>query len=109
MSDESFEATFRRLRTRYLETSAERLASLDRLLGALGTDGAESSAIEDMQRTLHKFAGSGATYGFARVSELGLEGELACDAIRKRDGIPSPREIDSLRLVVDALREALRG
>lgn len=103
MTDETFEETLARLRVRYLEKARERCARLDGLLEQLVPNDARLDAIEEIRQTLHKFSGSGATYGFPRVSELGLQGELTCDDILKRASEIRHDEIEALRQLVAGL------
>ena len=69
------------LRTLYLRESGGRIDELDRLLDQLERDGSDARALQDLRRGFHGFAGSGATYGMAAVSALGLEGERRCSAV----------------------------
>ncbi|MCC6745683.1 MAG: Hpt domain-containing protein [Acidobacteria bacterium] len=103
MTDESFEDTFLRLRRRYREKAHERLTMLESRLDELARP-ESSEALEEMRQAFHKFSGSGATYGFARVSELGLEGELHCDAMQKRGGPVESTDVERLRNLVGMLR-----
>lgn len=74
------------------------------VLERLESTEADGEALDEIRQSFHKLSGSGATYGFPRVSELGLQGELACDAIRKRAGLVRRDDVDALRQLVDALR-----
>ena len=104
MTDESFEETFSRLRLRYLEKATARCDGFIVVLEHLESTATDGEALDEMRQSFHKLSGSGATYGFPRVSELGLQGELACDAIRKRTGLVGRDDVEVLRQLVDALR-----
>lgn len=104
MTDESFEETFSRLRLRYLEKARSRCDGFIAVLERLESTATDGEALDEIRQSFHKLSGSGATYGFPRVSELGLQGELACDAIRKRGGLVRRDDVDSLRQLVDTLR-----
>lgn len=104
MSDESFEETFTRLRVRYCDKARERCDGLERLLALLEVADIQARVVDELRQSFHKFSGSGATYGFARVSELGLDGELTCDALLKRDTPVSVADVDALRKIVVQLR-----
>jgi len=69
------------LRRLYLREAGGRIDDLDRLLDQLERDGSDARALQDLRRVFHGFAGSGATYGMAAVSALGLEGERRCSAV----------------------------
>lgn len=104
MTDESFEETFSRLRLRYMEKARARCDGFLAVLERLESTEADGEALDEIRQSFHKLSGSGATYGFPRVSEIGLQGELACDAIRKRAGLVRCDDVDALRQLVDALR-----
>jgi chemotaxis protein histidine kinase CheA len=104
VTDESFEETFSRLRLRYLEKARARCDGFVAVLERLESTEADGEALDEIRQSFHKLSGSGATYGFPRVSEIGLQGELACDAIRKRAGLVRCDDVDALRQLVDALR-----
>lgn len=104
MTDETFEETFSRLRLRYLEKARARCDGFDRALEGLESTAADGDALDEIRQSFHKLSGSGATYGFPRVSELGLQGELACDVIRKRGGLVNRDDVEELRVLVNALR-----
>jgi chemotaxis protein histidine kinase CheA len=104
VTDESFEETFSRLRLRYLEKARARCDGFLAVLERLESTEADGEALDEIRQSFHKLSGSGATYGFPRVSEIGLQGELACDAIRKRAGLVRCDDVDALRQLVDALR-----
>jgi len=104
VTDESFEETFSRLRLRYMEKARARCDGFLAVLERLESTEADGEALDEIRQSFHKLSGSGATYGFPRVSEIGLQGELACDAIRKRAGLVRRDDVDALRQLVDALR-----
>lgn len=104
MTDETFEETFSRLRLRYLEKARARCDGFERALEGLESTAADGDALDEIRQSFHKLSGSGATYGFPRVSELGLQGELACDVIRKRGGLVDRDDVEELRVLVAALR-----
>ncbi len=104
MSDETFEETLGRLRSRYVDKARLRCDGLEAALDALEASASNGEALDELQQSFHKLSGSGATYGFPRVTELGLQGELACDVIRKRATLVSGDEIEALRSFVRELR-----
>ena len=109
MTDESFEETFTKLRQRYLEKARARCDAFEAALERLESSATDGADLDELRQSFHKLSGSGATYGFPRVSELGLQGELACDDIRKRSGFVDRSDVDSLRRLVAALRREFDG
>lgn len=72
-----WDAALAELRAEYLAEAPGRLTRGNEALARLA--GGQPEAAADLRRVFHGFAGSGRTYGFGRVSELGLEGEALAD------------------------------
>ncbi len=73
-----WDAAWAELRAEYLAEAPERLARGRAALGRLRAG--ERAAADELRRVFHGFAGSGRTYGFDRVTELGLAGEGLADS-----------------------------
>ena len=100
----SFEEALRGLRERFVLGCAERFERIERQLGILEADPADSQSLRDLMIQFHGFAGSGSTYGFPSVSVLGLEGERLCEALLKEKVPARDRERERCRTLLDALR-----
>jgi diguanylate cyclase (GGDEF)-like protein len=84
MSTPSWEEAMRGLRIEFLLDGRARLSDVDQCIGALTADPRDAKAMQALMRTFHAFAGSGATYGFPRITELGRAAEQEC-LVRIRD------------------------
>ena len=78
-----WDAALAGLRAEYLAEAPGRLARGNEALARLEAGQREAAA--DLRRVFHGFAGSGSTYGFPRVTELGLQGEALADTWPDRD------------------------
>jgi len=106
----SFEEALRELRERFVAGSGERLERIAQLLDLLDHDPSHAGSLRDLMLQFHGLAGSGSTYGFPRVSALGLEGERLCDACAKEKAVPADRERQRWRSLLASLRkEFTRG
>ncbi|HJW14742.1 MAG TPA: response regulator [Thermoanaerobaculia bacterium] len=103
----SFEQALRGLREHFITGCKERLDRMDRLIGDLEADGANEGSLRDLMIQFHGLSGSGSTYGFPRVSVLGLEGERLCDALVKQKTPPGQRDRTRWRSLLDSLRQDL--
>jgi hypothetical protein len=104
----SWEASFHELRDEFVASSRERLARMEALADALATDLGDQEARETLRRQFHGLAGSGTTYGFPRVTELGLAGELRLGPVEEGGAaLLSGTDVSELRRLVDAVRVAL--
>ena len=104
----SWEESLRELRDEFVSSSRERLAHMQALADALARDPGDPAARDALRRQFHGLAGSGTTYGFPRVSELGLDGEARLQPPEDGSAAPlSDRDLAGLRALVAALRAAL--
>ncbi|HEY9163931.1 MAG TPA: diguanylate cyclase [Magnetovibrio sp.] len=78
----TMEQKLAQLRAVYAEKLEERIddlsAHLKRMSDAGDDDVTRNAALEAVRQEAHKLAGSGATFGFPRVTEVAREMELAC-------------------------------
>jgi len=91
------------LRIEYLRGAGAGLARLRRSLDRLAADPNGGEALAGAQRGFRSFAGSGAAYGFPRVSELGRAGEAACASLAAGRALPEPYRIAALGALLDSL------
>jgi diguanylate cyclase (GGDEF)-like protein len=101
----AFERALSGLRERFVAGCGERLERMERLLGGLDKDPSDAGVLYDLMIQFHGFAGSGSTYGFPRVSVLGMEGERLCEALRKGNLPPRSGDRARLRELLESLRE----
>jgi diguanylate cyclase (GGDEF)-like protein len=106
---ESFQEALEGLQERFVQGAAERLERIEDLLDHLDADPADAGALRDLMLQFHGFSGAGSTYGFPRVSAVGLEGERLCDARLKERGTPGARERELWRSLLHVLRAELQG
>jgi diguanylate cyclase (GGDEF)-like protein len=106
--DTSWHRTFRDLRVQFAEGAGERLAAIDAALDRLLVEPGDAESLSELRVRFHGLSGTGATFGFPRVSVLGAEGERACDAVLEAERTPTLEEIQAWRRLVQEIREEFR-
>src|ERR1019366_5923263 len=91
--DTSWLRSFRELREQFAEGAGERLAAIDAALDRLLVEPGDAESLSELRVRFHGLSGTGATFGFPRVSVLGVEGEHACDAVVEAGRPPTSEEI----------------
>lgn len=109
MESESWEVIYEKIRRQFAEGAEARLANISGALDRLGRGETDPEVLRELLYEFHKLAGSAGSYGFGRISELSLEGELLCRAVTERDGAPTSEEIARWRTVLDAIAEEFAG
>src|SRR5262245_17562193 len=104
MTKSNWEGTFRNLREQYVRGAEQRLENIAESLEKLRQSPQDAIALEDLKRHFHGLSGSGTTYGYPKVSAIGLEGEQSCQALIKVSGIPSGNDMDGWQNLLDSLR-----
>ena len=97
------------LRAGFAEKLTERIDELSANLEDLAKaadDAARMAALEDVRFVAHKLAGSGATFGFASVTDIAREMENACKDVLDGDVGYSPAFADRQFELCGRLREA---
>ncbi len=106
--DSSWKRTFRELRGQFAEGATERLAAIEGALNRLLEKPEDAESLAEVRIRFHGLSGTGATFGFPRVSVLGMQGEHACDAVTEAARPPTSKEIHAWRTLVEEVREAFR-
>ena len=102
----SWDDDFRELALEFLGSGTERLPELRSALGAVRRGG-PGAAIDELRRHFHRLAGSGSTFGFDRISDLGRQGERLCDQVTSG---PQPETtLDRWEQIIEELAEAFRA
>ena len=101
----SWDETLKELREQYIRGSSDRLANIDRALDVLEIQPADEIALKDLRRYFHGLGGSGKTYGFAQVTEIGLWGEQECDGILREKFLPTLDHLNRWRGFSEELRK----
>jgi diguanylate cyclase (GGDEF)-like protein len=99
---ESFEDALKELRVEFVREGAERIQGMRVLLDRLAAHPRDAESLAEMRKRFHGFAGSGTTYGFPAVTELGLRGERECLTVRD-GGTATPESIENWRGLVDEI------
>ena len=107
--DTSWLRSFRELREQFAEGAGERLAAIDAALDRLFVEPGDAESLSELRVRFHGLSGTGATFGFPRVSVLGVEGEHACDAVVEAGRPPTSEEIRAWRRLVQEVREQFRA
>lgn len=107
--DSSWRRTFRELRGQFAEGAGERLLAIDGALDRLLARPEDRESLAEVRLRFHGLSGTGATFGFPRVSVLGMQGEHACDAVAEAARSPTSEEIRTWRELVEEVREAFRA
>jgi diguanylate cyclase (GGDEF)-like protein len=105
----AWDDAFRELRVEFVRESRDKVAQAGRLVEGLRTTPGDREKLLELKRRFHGFAGAGSTYGFPRISELGSEGERACNEVL-RDEAPFPGAlVDQFHGLLDELGRELDG
>lgn len=107
--DSSWRRTFRELRGQFAEGAGERLAAIDGALDRLLAKPEDSESLAEVRLRFHGLSGTGATFGFPRVSALGAGGEGSCDAVVEAHRAPTLDEIGAWRRLVEDVRREFRS
>jgi diguanylate cyclase (GGDEF)-like protein len=95
------------LRTRFRETTAERLLEMFSELDALDRDNADAASLQALLRNFHALSGLGSTCGYPRITDLGDEGESAILPLQRRGGVPSPSMLERWRTLTNEVQREL--
>ncbi|HSE42459.1 MAG TPA: response regulator, partial [Acidobacteriota bacterium] len=101
----SWDDTLKDLREQYVRGSSDRLSNIDRTLETLENQPADENALRDLRRYFHGLGGSGKTYGFAQVTEIGLWGEQECDGLLREKVHPTLEHLNRWRGFLDELKK----
>jgi diguanylate cyclase (GGDEF)-like protein len=107
--DTSWQRTFRELRAKFAEGADERLLAIERALETLQANPADGDALAEVRLRFHGLSGTGAKFGFPRVSALGAEGEHACDSVVEAQRAPTVEELGAWRRLVEEVRGEFRA
>lgn len=107
--DSSWHRTLSELRGQFADGAADRLAAIDGALDRLLANPGDAEALGEVRLRFHGLSGTGATFGFPRVSSLGMQGEQACDAVAEAARSPTLEEIRDWGELVEEVREAFRS
>jgi diguanylate cyclase (GGDEF)-like protein len=99
----AWESALGDLRAEYVVGARRRAEDASRLVAHLASDPADEQALADLVHRFHGLAGSGATYGFPRVSEVALGAERVCAELLDAGTAPGLAALDGLRAAVAAL------
>ncbi|HSP05856.1 MAG TPA: response regulator, partial [Acidobacteriota bacterium] len=100
----AWEETLRELQQQYIRGSSERLANIERAIDHLESDPTNVTALRDLKRYFHGLSGSGKTYGFPQVTEIGLWGEQDCDVLLQQEKLPKEEHLGRWRGLLEELR-----
>lgn len=102
-----WDKTLQVLRERFLQGSTARLDRIEANLRRLGSNPYDVEALADLRLAFHGFSGLGGSFGFPKVTILGIEGEHLCDELSKRWRTPGPDAQAGLGGLLDRLRSEL--
>jgi diguanylate cyclase (GGDEF)-like protein len=103
----AFEEGLRALRDHFVAGCDARFRRMEEVLAALDADPSDAHALRDLMLQFHGFSGSGSTYGFPRVTVLGLEGERLCEALTRARVPAGERERERCRELLASVRQEL--
>jgi chemotaxis protein histidine kinase CheA len=92
------------LRQAYVGGLSTRIAQLTSLWNTLSPEAWDTGAIETMVQSIHKLAGSGATFGFTSLSNTAHTIERYLRDIQERNAPPTPEEYAQISALVDVIR-----
>jgi chemotaxis protein histidine kinase CheA len=91
----------------YRASLAPRIAALEALRGDLASGKAPAARVADLHRELHSIAGSGRTFGLARVSEAARAAEAFVEAARAAASPPDGAAWERLKSLLQDLALAV--
>ena len=94
---ESWDEALRELRAEYIVGARKKVEEATRLVAHLASDPRDRPALSDLMHRFHGLAGSGATYGFAQVSEIALSADRMCGELLAGGGGPGVAHLDRFR------------
>jgi diguanylate cyclase (GGDEF)-like protein len=97
MSDQSWDDTMRELRVEFVRDGHTRVGAVMANLGTLAKEPSDPNVLRALMHAFHAFSGSGATYGFHRITELGREAEQECVARIRTGTTPTTEDIERWR------------
>ena len=95
------------LREQFLQGSTARLDRIQADLGQLRREPEHSGALADLRLAFHGLSGLGGSFGFPKVTLLGLDGERQCDALAGDGRAPGQAELAALEALLAGLRSVL--
>ncbi len=107
--DTSWHRTFRELRSQFAEGAEERLLAIERALDKLGRNPKDGESLREVRLRFHGLSGTGATFGFPRVSALGVQGEHASEEVLDAHRAPTAEELGAWRGLVGQVRLEFRA
>ena len=96
------------LRKQFVDGIPARLANIEEQWQALN-QGVDGEQRETLIRMVHSFAGSGAIYGFTRISEAARSLEKKLVKISEAGGLPTCEQSADGQSSLEALGEAIRS
>jgi diguanylate cyclase (GGDEF)-like protein len=94
------------LQVEYLREAPAKIEGLDAHIDHVAQAPSDNDALSGLLRLFHSFSGSGRSYGFAAVSDLGRDGESRCNAVRF-SGRATPNDVRYWRGLAAQLRTEL--
>ena len=85
---------------------APRIAALEVLRGELASSKAPAARVAELHRELHSLAGSGRTFGFARVSEAARAAEAFVELRVAAGSAPDAAAWEQLKILLQDLARA---
>jgi diguanylate cyclase (GGDEF)-like protein len=100
---QNWQDTFGGLKEQYVKRSAERIQTIVELLAALIQRPENRELLLELRQAFHWLSGSGAMYGYAKASSLGVEGEAICDALLANGRLPEPEQFENFKKLLNAV------
>lgn len=104
-----WQSSAEKFRQRFLARSGEVLGRVRQLLAFAEADGLSEDARLELTGHFHFFAGAGGTYGYERVSEIGLAGEALCEKMGAAAACRQETVAASLAELADRIESELAG
>ncbi|HKR64917.1 MAG TPA: response regulator [Thermoanaerobaculia bacterium] len=97
----------------FVREANQRIAVMTHALDALDADASDTTALQELMRRFHSFAGVGGLDGFEVINSLGARGESDCRRVLDAGNTPSAEQLRRWRSVVDIMKgeveEMMRG
>jgi chemotaxis protein histidine kinase CheA len=95
---------FETMRAQFLSRAQDRLANIEQLLRTLEM-APDAEMLRDVRTHFHWLAGSGGTYKFPKVTDLGVHGEEICDEFLEAGKTIDLEGVGRLNRILRGVRE----
>lgn len=101
----NYDKNFKDFQLLYLKKLYSQLQNLSSMADACGSGIISRAQIEDLKQSVHKLAGSGATFGFPEISEQAFQIEALIDKYMREESSSSQSDLDRIKTLLERFIE----